>query len=293
MGTVDDSVRGRWIYAAWKHLRRYDATAVGLMGATALAGKAGDLLGRLRMLASYDHANLVTLALDAGISKFELDTLVIPRLESSGALQVRRDQANQIAGVIPLVLGETDVLEHVATVWDTLDATPEEAGALEVLRACSEIPRTHDELLERCATADLDEEQSERAVERAVSVALVKRRHVAEAGLDLYFNEYCGATASPGPPMRSPGSPRPSRSRWSQCWPRCTRTRAVLSSRSNQLRPNRPVRRRERRDRADADRHYRRPPGEFLLHAEAARIWRGQGGSPGSPRATRCSRVRS
>jgi hypothetical protein len=37
----------------WKHLRRYDASAIGRMGATAHAGRAGNLLGRLRMLETY------------------------------------------------------------------------------------------------------------------------------------------------------------------------------------------------------------------------------------------------
>jgi hypothetical protein len=44
---------GRWIFSAWKHVRRYDANAQSRMGATAHAGKAGDLLGRLRMLERY------------------------------------------------------------------------------------------------------------------------------------------------------------------------------------------------------------------------------------------------
>jgi hypothetical protein len=142
-----DSVRGRWIYAAWKHLRRYDATAVGLMSATAYAGRAGDLLGRVRMLKWYSLANLGTLALDAGIGPIELETLTIPRLKATGAIQVGRDQARKVTGVVPLVLGETDVLGQIAAVWDTLHAPAEEIGALEVLRACAEIPRTRDELL--------------------------------------------------------------------------------------------------------------------------------------------------
>jgi len=41
---------GRVVFGAWKHVRRYDAVAQGRLGATTLAGKAGDVLGRLRML---------------------------------------------------------------------------------------------------------------------------------------------------------------------------------------------------------------------------------------------------
>ena len=50
------------------------------------AGKAGDLLGRLRMLERYDMKGLEALAIDAGISLMELTRLTLPALEIAGGL---------------------------------------------------------------------------------------------------------------------------------------------------------------------------------------------------------------
>lgn len=75
---------GRVLFGAWKHVRLYDAMAQGRLGATAHAGKAGDLLGRLRMLEHYDIEPLAALAADAGISRHELEHLALPSLEIAG-----------------------------------------------------------------------------------------------------------------------------------------------------------------------------------------------------------------
>jgi len=50
--------RGRWVYSAWKHLRNIGQQAVAPFEATSLAGKACDLLGRMRQFAPYGPAAL-------------------------------------------------------------------------------------------------------------------------------------------------------------------------------------------------------------------------------------------
>lgn len=49
---------GRWVYSAWKHLRGFNQPAVASFEATSLAGKACDLLGRMRRLTPFGLGGL-------------------------------------------------------------------------------------------------------------------------------------------------------------------------------------------------------------------------------------------
>lgn len=186
----DHSVSGRWIFSAWKHLRRYDANAIGRMGATAHAGRAGDLLGRLRMLEAYPISALAKLATDAGMSAPEMMSIALPALEVAGGLRVERDQAGQPISVIPLAINEADVMGIIAIVWGGFDPGSDERAALTALEMCSELPRTKDEIVQRCTERGLGEKAGPRGLELAVSVGLVKGRYVADVETDLYYNEY-------------------------------------------------------------------------------------------------------
>lgn len=187
---AQNSVTGRWIFSAWKHLRRYDATAIGRMGATAHAGRAGDLLGRLRMLQTYPVPALAKLAADAGMSGPEMAQIALPALEAAGGLRVERDANGQPTSVLPLAINEADVMEIIAALWRAFTPGPPEQAAMIALQLSSEIPRTKVEVLERCTELGLSEEAAKQGLELAGSVGLVKNRYVADIEADLYYNEY-------------------------------------------------------------------------------------------------------
>lgn len=182
-------LQGRWIFSAWKHLRRYDATAQGRMGAVASAGRAGDLLGRLRMLRTYPIDALVLLAADAGISRVELEKITLPILEGAGGLRVERESA-QVPAVTPLAVDQDDVMRIISAMWAASLPTPEERVALSALIFASAFPRTEHELIEAAGGSGVPEETVRRGIELACSVSLVKRRHVADFATDLYYNEF-------------------------------------------------------------------------------------------------------
>jgi hypothetical protein len=183
-------MRGRWIFAAWKHVRRYDATAHARMSATAHAGRATDLLGRLRMLHRYESRGLVPLAADAGISQPELMNITLPALEAAGGLRRETDAAGAVSAVLPLAVDQDDVMAIATSVWAAMLPQADERAALAILAAASELPRTDAELIERCTSAGLNEVDARLGLELAVAVGLVRQRHVADVGEDLFYNEY-------------------------------------------------------------------------------------------------------
>jgi hypothetical protein len=183
-------VRGRWIFAAWKHVRRYDVTAQTRMSATAHSGRAGDLLGRLRMLRSYEMRGLMALASDAGISPPELANITLPALEAAGGLQRQRDANDTVVAVLPLAVDQDDVMAITRSVWEAMLPQAHERAALEILEAASQLPRTAAELMERCTSVGLDEREARRGLELAVAVGLVRQRLVTDVGEDLFYNEY-------------------------------------------------------------------------------------------------------
>lgn len=160
------------------------------MGATAHAGRAGDLLGRLRMLETYPVPALGKLAADTGMSGPEMTQIALPALENAGGLRIERDPSGQAVSVLPLAINEADVMEIIGALWMGFGPSPIEQVALVALQMSSELPRTRDEVLQRCAELALGEEPGAQGLELAEAVGLVKSRYVADIEADLYYNEY-------------------------------------------------------------------------------------------------------
>lgn len=182
--------RGRWIYSAWKHLRTFQADQAVRFEATVLAGKAADLLGRLRGLQAYSSSHVAPLAKESGITTHELRGILIPALESLKVLQVERDSASRVRQIQALVLGEDDVMAQAARIWDHFDPDPAERGAILCLRDVASLPRTEEELLATCRAANLSERESRVGLELAEAHALVKRTHVADFDEDFLYNDF-------------------------------------------------------------------------------------------------------
>jgi hypothetical protein len=181
--------QGRWIYSAWKHLRNYKAQTIASFEATALAGRACDLLGRMRQLAPYSLSALAPLAKDAGIPKQELKTNLLPTLESLNILRVER-QGVSIASVTALVISQDDVMDQIACLWDHVDPEPTERGALLLLQRSATLPLLRDEAGAALTSSGLGEEEAEQAIELAIAHDLVRVSHVADLGADVLYNDF-------------------------------------------------------------------------------------------------------
>jgi hypothetical protein len=181
--------QGRWIYSAWKHLRNYRAQTLASFEATALAGRACDLLGRMRQLAPYSAQALTPLAKDAGIPRQELKTTVLPTLETLGIVRVERNGA-AVASVTALVISQDDVMDQVGRLWEHLDPEPQERGALVLLQETATLPLLRDEAASALVAAGLDEEESEQPIELALAHDLVRVSHVADLGADVLYNDF-------------------------------------------------------------------------------------------------------
>ena len=155
-----------------------------------MAGKAADLLGRLRGLRTYSPAHIAPLAKDAGITNRELRDTLIPGLEVLKIVQTDRDSAGRIRGLRALVLGEDDVMGQAVRIWEYFDPDAAERGAILCLREVARLPRTQDEILEVCEGAGLSEQEAQLGLELAEGHALVKRTHVADFDEDFLYNDF-------------------------------------------------------------------------------------------------------
>jgi hypothetical protein len=185
-----DVERGRWLFSAWKHLRTFQADHTVRFEATMLAGKAADLLGRMRGLQRYSTAHVAPLAKDAGITSRELRDTLLPTLEALGIVQVDRDSASRIRNLRAMILGEDDVMAQAARVWDHLDPEVSERGALVCLREVAALPRTNDEIIAACEAAGLVEHDAKLGLESAEGHGLVMRTHVGDFGEDFLYSDF-------------------------------------------------------------------------------------------------------
>jgi hypothetical protein len=185
-----DVERGRWIFSAWKHLRTFQADHTVRFEATVLAGKAADLLGRLRGLQRYSMRHVEPLAKDAGITKSELRDTLLPALEALGIVQVERDSADRIRSLRAMIIGEDDVMAQAARTWDSLEPETSERGALVCLREVAALPRTDEELFVACEAAGMDEQEAKLGLELAEAHGLVMRTHVSEFDADFLYNDF-------------------------------------------------------------------------------------------------------
>lgn len=182
--------RGRWIYSAWKHLRTFRIDDAVRFEATVIAGKAGDLLGRLRGLETYTSKHVRSLGQDVGVTNRELQDTIVPTLEALEILQVTRDSAGRIREVRAILIGEDDVMAQVSRLWDHLDPDPSERGALCLLGRVASLPCSEDEALAACTEEGLAEDEARVALELAEGHALVMRRHVTDFDCDFLYNDF-------------------------------------------------------------------------------------------------------
>ena len=183
---------GRWVYSAWKHLRTFDQRAITSFEATSLAGRACDLLGRMRLLVAYSPSALRPLYSDAGITRSEFSNILLPLLEGLGIFQVTRYPDNRVYSIQAVVLSQADVMDQTARCWLQLEPEPDERGALELLRRTADLPLTRGEAANILTSrgVGLGDREAEEAIELALSVSLVQLRDVPEIGMKFLYNDF-------------------------------------------------------------------------------------------------------
>ncbi len=143
--------------------------------ATAFAGRAGLFASALRSAGEISIQRAQIFAQGEGLSPPDVRERLVPWLERSNLLNVKRLQNGKIDRVESLVLTYEPLLEAVAALYDSLDPTLEDRGCVQVLEMASEIPRPESEIRHAVAL-QIGEQPAKRAVELAKSYHVVAHR---------------------------------------------------------------------------------------------------------------------
>ena len=173
-----DAERGKYIISAAKSLKRMaldDSMIATYLYATAFAGRAGLFASALRSAGEISIQRAQIFAQTEGLTPLDVRNSLVPWLERSNLLNVKRFQTGKIDQVESLVLTYEPLLEAVAALYDSLDPTPEDQGCIQVLEMASELPRQESEILHAVASM-IGDQAAKRAVELAKSYHVVAHR---------------------------------------------------------------------------------------------------------------------
>lgn len=191
--SLDEVETGRWILAIAKHL---DAFAVSqpqltFLYATRLSAKDGLLLLRLRGLGTIYRAKVQALALDVGIPRQEVVS-VLTRIEAiTELISVHGSSSSaDFDYVIETVLTEHEIYRAVAKLFNAADPHPVERIIAPLLDLMSRLPLTEEEVITRCCQQGFTEENVRKALQLQEAFRLLSRQRVADLGITLLYNEY-------------------------------------------------------------------------------------------------------
>ena len=173
-----DAERGKHIIAAAKSLKRKamdDSMIASYLYATAFAGRAGLFASALRSAGEISIARAQIFAQGEGFSPLDVRDKLVPWLERSNLLNVKRMQSGKIDRLESLVLTYEPLLEAVAELYESLDPPLEDQGCVQVLEMASEIPRPESEIRHAVALT-IGDQPAKRAVELAKSYHVVGHR---------------------------------------------------------------------------------------------------------------------
>jgi hypothetical protein len=189
---VNPVIRGRWIFSAWKHLRRYEAGEhLSYFYAIRQTGRASDFLARIRLTERVHGTKMIeALGIAAGIPPQELRTSILPALEEARAVNVDWAADGAPLEVREFSTTEDDVMRHSAAIWERFGPSPVERAALVSLELASSLPLTEVELLSRLRHETVTDEEARQALELANAFSLVQVRDVGDLNARLYYNPY-------------------------------------------------------------------------------------------------------
>ena len=175
---AEDADRGKHIISAAKSLKRKaldDSMIAHYLYATAFAGRAGLFASALRSAGEISLQRAQIFAEGEGLTPLDVRNSLVPWLERSNLLNVKRLQGGKIDKIESLVLTYEPLLEAVAELYDSLDPTQEDQGCIQVLAMASELPRPQSEVLHAVALR-IGEQPAKRAVELGKNYHIVAYR---------------------------------------------------------------------------------------------------------------------
>jgi hypothetical protein len=148
------------------------------------------LIGRLRGLADYELEKVAALGRDAGISRVELVSILLPTLESLKIVVIDR-AGSQITAIRALVFSEDDVMAQGARLWRAMDPDPVERGAIAILRLTASLPLPADEAADACVRQHgLSDSDAAQAVEQAMAHGLVLSQSLTDFADTYLYNDF-------------------------------------------------------------------------------------------------------
>jgi hypothetical protein len=182
---------GKHIISAAKSLKTKplaDTNIAHYLAATSMAGRGGLFASALRHAGSISFDRAQILATTEGFSKFEVKNTLLPWLEKSNLVYVRRMANGEIESVESLVLTYDPLLIAVTELYESLDPTLEDRGCILALAIVSALPRPYSEVLHEVSQA-VGEDAAIRAIELAKNYHIIA--HLSGYGLaePILFSE--------------------------------------------------------------------------------------------------------
>jgi len=143
---VGSKEKGSFIIESQKHLQEFDDPDLRHFDATILAGQSGRLLAKLRGLeVIQDPRKIEIFAGDVGAYGRPAREALLRVLEKQGVIDVQRD-GSKISKIEEKVTTEEEILGLTDEIWDEAGPSDEDQATLEIVKNCSQLPRTKAEL---------------------------------------------------------------------------------------------------------------------------------------------------
>lgn len=138
--------QGKFVIAVAKSLKRFqagDPQISAYMHASSFAGRAGLYAAAMRSQ-SIEWANAVALGASEGINSYELKTVVLPWLEESGQVVVKRS-GDTVLNIKSVVLNYSNILTSTYKLFEKRDPSNVERACLQLMQMASDLPVTESE----------------------------------------------------------------------------------------------------------------------------------------------------
>jgi hypothetical protein len=194
---IRDSDLGYWICASYQHLKCFSITAENIeeFEATRLAGQIAILLNALRGRNIVNLSELKRIGKANRIGKTIIQNNVIPilkRLKSNRIIIL--EQNGKIKGLEEHIDTSMQLYEIVARIWEMLDPSIIERGAIHVLKHTYDMPRFQEEEFGLLINDGFKEEDAVSTVGIATSFRIIQKFEAKKFDEAMLFNPYVWRT---------------------------------------------------------------------------------------------------
>lgn len=193
----ESSEIGYWICASFNHLRCFSLSAENIdeFEATRLAGQIGLLLNAVRGRGRLSISRLTSLAKAQRIGKTTLQNSIIPLIDSSVSERVKIIYRQGVPSGIEENIDSTEQLyDIVGILWESLEPSLIERGAIHVLKHTFVIPRIQTEELNLLSDDGFRDEEAEATLGIATSFKIIQSFESRKLEESVLFNPYVWRT---------------------------------------------------------------------------------------------------